>query len=141
MLMLLLAIMHFSAIAQDQNSGTKSDAPLQNTRWKLVALAGFDSLPALRKDAWIQFTLQDNRFRGNAGCNSINGSYTLKEGNQLAIGTLAMTRMACPDTMLKVEQATTEALGNFNGYTIHGDTLTLLKDGKMLARFEALYLK
>lgn len=138
---MLLTIMTFSAISQDHFSGVKSDAPLQNTRWKLVALAGFDSLPGLRKDAWIQFTLQDNRFRGNAGCNSINSSYTLKEGNQLAIGPLAMTRMACPESMMKVELATTEALSTFNGYTIHGDTLTLLKDGKMLARFEALYLK
>lgn len=141
MLMMLLTIMGFSAMAQDHFSGVKSDAPLQNTRWKLVGLAGFDTLPSLRKDAWIQFTLQDNRFRGNTGCNNVNGVFSLKEGNQLTLGPLAMTRMACPEPMMKVEHGMTEALGNFNGHTIHGDTLILMKDGKMLARFEALYLR
>lgn len=129
------------ALAQQPPTVMKSDAPLQNTRWKLVQLPGSDTLPQLDKDAWIQFELNSNRFRGNAGCNNMTGTYQATDQLGLKIGPAALTRMACRESMMKVEQGLTWAVTEANSYRITGDQLTLLKDGQLLATFEALYLR
>lgn len=138
--LLLMLTSHFAS-AQEPCKTEKPDAPLQNTRWKLVAIAGMDSLPALQKDAWLQFEAGTNRYRGNAGCNNFNGSYTTGAGQVLTFLPAAMTRMACQDPLMKVENGFIHALTETLTYSIHGDVLTLMHNQKVLARFEALYLR
>jgi heat shock protein HslJ len=117
----------------------KSNASFDNTRWKLTGLAGLDSLPGLRKDAFIQFNGTEGRYHGNAGCNLVNGSYTL-EGNTLRFGPAAMTRMACPEAEMNVEMAFTKMLQEVDGFLITGEKLELRSGAKTVATFKALYL-
>lgn len=119
----------------------KPNAPLENTRWKLSALPGMQSLPALEKDTWIQFVLNSPNFRGNAGCNNMSGSFKTEPGNRIRIGPVAMTRMMCPEANMKVEDLMTKAVNEADNYKITGDTLELLKGDVVLATFEALYLR
>ena len=119
----------------------KPNAPLQNTRWKLRSLPGLDTLPMLGKDAWIQFVLNSSNFRGSAGCNNISGTFASGSHNTLKIGPVAMTRMMCPEDMMKVEHGVIKAVNEVDNYEIHGDDLILKKGKTILARFEALYLK
>lgn len=133
-----LTLISMATIAQNNSL---PDGSLQNTRWKLTALTGLDTLPTLRKEAWIQFTLQENRFRGYTGLNNMSGTYNLKKGATVTLGPIATTRMAGPEPMMKVENRLLQALSSFDTYKITGDTLTLFKEGVILARFEALYLK
>jgi putative lipoprotein len=117
----------------------KPDAPLDNTRWKMVKIAGLDQFPRLEKDAFIQFDKAANRFRGNAGCNNFTGSYTLDNG-KLSLGPAAMTKMFCAGEGMKVEDLFSKMMGTINSYVIAGDHLVLKSGNEVVAEFEALYL-
>jgi heat shock protein HslJ len=114
------------------------DASFTNTRWKLVKLPGIE-MPALTKDAFIQFKTEDNRAFGSGGCNNLMGSYTVSE-KKLKISQMASTMMACTPEIMKVEDAFSKALTETDNYSISGDTLKLLKGDLVLAELAALYL-
>ena len=64
--------------------------PLADTAWELMAY---------RKSKPIEGTIttlvfEDGRVHGSAGCNSYRGDYQL-DGEQITIGPLAITEMAC----------------------------------------------
>lgn len=117
----------------------KPDAPLDNTRWKMVKIAGLDQFPTLEKDAFIQFDKAANRFRGNAGCNNFTGGYTLENG-KLSLGPAAMTKMYCAGDGMKVEDLFSKMMGTIDSFMINGDHLVLKIGNKVVAEFEALYL-
>ncbi len=77
--------------------------------WVMEELTGFN----LKKEKLtkglpqFEFNLNDMRFLGNAGCNSISGSIDVV-GNKITFGNLMGTLMACAN--MKVEKAVVEAL-------------------------------
>jgi heat shock protein HslJ len=117
----------------------KPDAPLDNTRWKMVKIAGLDHFPILEKDAFIQFDKAAKRFRGNAGCNNFTGGYTLNNG-KLRLGPAAMTKMFCAGDGMKVEDLFSKMMATVDSYVIKGDHMVLKSGNKVVAEFEALYL-
>ena len=127
-------------VQQAKSTNMKPNAPLENTRWKLMSLEGISQLPTIEKDVWIQFVLNSASFRGNAGCNNMTGTYKA-EGSTLKIGPVAMTRMMCPEPNMKIEQGVARAVNEVDSYEIQGDRLLLKKGTLTLATFEALYLK
>lgn len=64
---------------------------------------------------------EDGTYHLYAGCNQINGSYTL-EGEQITLGEAASTKMMCPEAM-EIEDALCQLL---NG------TLKVVADGEAL---------
>lgn len=102
-----------------------NNASLENTRWVLSGIATEDGvmvLTALDADMWIEF--DGGGFAGKSTCNNVSGSYTL-DGNIITLGTIGMTRMACPDGERgERETAFVTALGMIAGYSIERDTLT-----------------
>jgi heat shock protein HslJ len=46
---------------------------------------------------------------GHSGCNRFNGRYSESQG-KIEIGPLAMTRMACPPPLMKIEATFSQAL-------------------------------
>ena len=120
-------------------SNQMPDAPFTNTRWKLVKLPGME-MPSLNKDAFIQFTTENNRAFGSGGCNNLMGSYTLTE-KKLKISQMASTMMACTEDIMKVEDAFSKALIETDNYSISGDSLKLRKGDTVLAELAALYLR
>jgi heat shock protein HslJ len=81
-------------IAQTQN--------LEGTTWKLVRWGNPDNLksPLAGGDITAQFS--QGRIGGSSGCNRYSGSYTTKE-NQLKLGAVAATKMACLDELMNQE--------------------------------------
>lgn len=76
------------------------------------------------------------RIGGSGGCNRVIGGYKL-EGERLAFGQLAMTRMACREDM-DTEVAFVAALEEVRTWRIVGQHLELFDDaGQLVARFEA----
>ena len=60
---------------------------------------------------------------GNASCNQFFGGYALLAGNRVRmLGSLGVTRMACPD--MRVEAAFLEALETVDNYALDGERLT-----------------
>jgi heat shock protein HslJ len=84
----------------------------------------------------IQFG-KDGTVSGNSGCNTYSGSYTVN-GNQIQIGPLASTMMACEDPagLMDQEQQYLAALQTATTYQIEGNVLQLrTADGALAADF------
>jgi heat shock protein HslJ len=80
---------------------------------------------------------KDGTLSGNSGCNTYNGPYTVS-GNQIKIGPLATTRMACsePAGVMEQEAQYLAALETAATYQIEGVALELrTKDGALAADF------
>jgi heat shock protein HslJ len=84
----------------------------------------------------IQFG-KDGTVSGKSGCNNYNGSYTVN-GNQIKIGPLASTMMACsdPEGIMDQEQQYLGALETAATYQIENNVLELrTADGALAADF------
>ena len=81
----------------------------------------------------LNFNTADYTVHGNNGCNTINGSYEIKKGNQIKIGDrIASTMMACEG----VEDYTfNQALQKFSKFTISDGKLVFLADDIVIMRF------
>ena len=125
------------ATANEDASGT---AELVNTYWKLTELEG-EPVVTAENQREIKITLrEENKLTGFAGCNSFFGSYEYDE-TTLSFSKLAATRMFCADTMDK-ESLFLKSLAAVKSYKITGQTMQLFDaEEKLLARFEAVYLK
>jgi heat shock protein HslJ len=80
---------------------------------------------------------QDGTLSGNSGCNTYNGPYKVN-GNQITIGPLASTRMACndPEGVMDQEMQYLAALQTAATYKIEGNVLELrTSDGALAADF------
>lgn len=139
MLMALVLVLISCSPKNNPAANMKPDAPLDNTRWKMLKIEGLDQFPELEKDAYIQFDKTTGRFRGSAGCNNFNGTYTLENG-KLSLGPAAMTKMFCAGEGMKVEDLFSKMMVTINRYEIKGDHMVLKVGNKVVAEFEALYL-
>jgi putative lipoprotein len=118
-------------------SETTNAATLRGTHWKLTELNGERTVTQEGENgAHLLLDASENRFSGSTGCNRMTGTFVL-EGNSLHFGAAATTMMACPEPLMKQEQAVTTALGAVTGYRISGRTLELLAGDKTVARFKA----
>ena len=81
----------------------------------------------------IQFG-KDGTVSGKSGCNTYNGPYTVN-GNQIKIGPLASTMMACgdPPGIMEQEQQFLAALGTAATYQIENNVLELRTADRALA--------
>ena len=81
---------------------------LEDRRWRLAGITGVDAdVAATSAPPTLRF--RGGRVEGFGGCNSFTGSYTL-DGDQLVIGALAGTMMACAPAVMALETAFTRAL-------------------------------
>ncbi|MCM5663730.1 copper resistance protein NlpE N-terminal domain-containing protein [Galbibacter mesophilus] len=114
-----------------------TDTTLTDKKWKLVTLMGkpISEIEETATEPFIEFSSEENRVGGNAGCNNFSGSYTLKEGNRFETSPLATTMKAC--MKMQVEGQLMKVLEKVDTYTIKDGKLSLTK-GKMapLAVFE-----
>lgn len=107
---------------------TSPDTNLAGRYWRLVALRG-TALPANKrgKEAHLRFDVE-GRVSGNAGCNSLMGSYEMSAGNRLRFGPLATTEMYCEGDM-DTEDEFLKVLNSADNFSLAptGDTLYLQK--------------
>jgi heat shock protein HslJ len=116
-------------ITYNQNAGvltfTAASMPLEYSLWTLTSLNG-QPVPA-ETSITATFTPGEDPNTGNiggsSGCNTYNAGYTL-DGNNITVGTAAMTMMAC-ETGMETEQAYLQALQDSQSYQIFGDRLVL----------------
>lgn len=103
---------------------------LEGTKWKLLSF-GLASTPV---PARASISFNDGRYRGNGGCNSIGGSYTI-EGSKITLTRGMSTMMACPE--LDLEHKYLQALSRVETFAIEGATLDLQSKGRSVLRFKA----
>jgi heat shock protein HslJ len=101
-----------------------SAKPLTNTNWVLVSYGDPASPTAVPVGTVITAVFTpDGYVSGYSGCNQYSASYSLN-GQQITIGTVAMTQMAC-STGMEVEQNYLSSLGTAQEYAISGQQLTV----------------
>ena len=71
----------------------------------------------------------DGRLLGHTSCNTMNGSFTLK-GDQLTVGKIATTRMACAPLQLEQEDRILTALEVAATARVRSDGLLELRDNE-----------
>ena len=120
----------------------EAEASLQETYWKLVALDGRTvSVPEGGREPHM--ILKGGATPGvsaTVGCNQLAGGYTL-EGDRLNFGPMAATMMACPEPLGALEQQLSQVLSGSRTWKIAGQTLSLRDGDRILAEFEAVYLR
>lgn len=110
-----LAALAFSTLA--------SAATIEGQAWRLASLPGHD-LGVLGAGQYLTARFEAGRVSGFSGCNRFMGSYTV-DRDQLTLGQLAGTMMACPDAAMAIEAAFKGSLAGTLRYAILDDRLTL----------------
>ncbi|MEO5607381.1 MAG: META domain-containing protein [Polaromonas sp.] len=131
-----------SAKADSGLSSGPSTAALQDTYWKLVELSGqpVAMLPGQEREVRITLASEGQRLMGFSGCNVLGGSYA-QNGASLKFDQLASSMRMCEPALNALERQVLDALIATTGQRINGQRLSLLAGERMLARFEAVYLK
>lgn len=103
---------------------------LEGPRWMLAQIGGGSAAGTTSQGpAYLRFVPDSGRVEGFGSCNRIGGLYT-HSSDQLTIGPLMSTRMACADNAISAqEQAFMSALSDTRRYVISNDTLRLLDSG------------
>ena len=110
-----LAALIFSTLA--------SAATIEGQMWRLTSLPGQD-LAVLGAGQYLTARFEAGRVSGFSGCNRFMGSYTV-DRDQLVLGQLAGTMMACPGAAMTIESAFQGSLAGTLRYVIVDDRLTL----------------
>jgi len=111
---------------------------LVGVKWQVSELSGHAVAPAVnRQHPFIFFDAVSKQATGFAGCNRFFGGYQL-EGEALKFGPIGATKRACPDLEESVETEFFKVLDATRRWKVTDGTLTLLNDGRVLARFEKM---
>ena len=131
-----------STLSGQGDGGDRVTTTLKDTYWKLVELGGapVTMAPGQQREQRITLAGSGARLTGFGGCNALSGSY-VAQGAALRLSLLASTRMACAPPLMDLEGRLLKALGATTGYRLEGQKLLLLAGQKVLARFEAVYLR
>jgi heat shock protein HslJ len=118
-----------------------TDSALVEKCWKLIELNGVSvANKNSPKEPHIIFKIDGNRFNGNAGCNSIMGSYQIKHPGRISFSEVASTMMMCLN--METEELFKQTLEKADSYIVKNDSLTLNRARMApLARFVAVYMK
>lgn len=75
---------------------------------------------------------------GSGGCNDFSGNFSLRSGNELVVSPLVSTRKGCPPG--GVENEFLRTIEGTSTYEVKDDKMMLRRDGKVIARFEAVWM-
>ena len=79
----------------------------------------------------LRLTFEETRLSANAGCNTMNGGYTITAG-QLLVGDLATTMMACAQPLMTQDQWLAAFLNSRPIIRVAGSDMTLAADGTII---------
>ena len=99
------------------------DAGWGRQQWTVTELKGVPvQQSGGRRDAHIVFEVADRKFRGNGGCNQINGNYSLDK-KEIHFSEIIATKMSCDD--INFENLFLNELARVDRYEVNGEELKL----------------
>ena len=98
---------------------------------EIGATTSFEKVP------YLSFFALDKTIKGNTGCNSFFGNYTL-DLYALNFSDIASTEVACDQPIMDVENAFMTALNNTGSYDIQNGVLTLYSKGDRTILLKAI---
>ncbi|MBO5759342.1 MAG: META domain-containing protein [Rikenellaceae bacterium] len=116
--------------------GKSSNTSLSGTTWKAITINHNGSSATIADDAeGYTLIIENGRINGQGDCNSYFGSFSEKDG-KIAVSGMGSTKAMCHDQ--EREDKFLQTIATANGYSIEGDRLMLLRDGRVTAIFKAL---
>ena len=113
---------------------TVTNEPLEGTTWVLVSYGDPSDPQAALEDVEVTAVFPresdpgPGELNGSAGCNNYFGSFET-DGNDLSIGDLGSTMMACEEAIMDQEAQYLSALAAADSYSIQGNRLEISYDG------------
>ncbi len=107
-----------------------NNSGLSGVKWKLTEINGIritESNPGY-PEVFIIFSDENNSFSGNSGCNSFFGKFGITNDDWITLSGIGATKKACPD--MSVEDVFLKTLSSVNRFSLEGEKLTLMKNGK-----------
>lgn len=142
----LLTISHDGKVVLEFEKGT---SPIENDEivlnseslsglWKLKVIDGVEAQTKYKGEResipTLSFNFADNKITGNSGCNTYNATFSLN-ADQLIVGALMSTRMACPN--LEGEMQYSQAIADTSSISLATENyLQIAKKGIVLLEFE-----
>lgn len=121
---LLAACVPITPVPPAEEGGEQAGVPLEGTQWGGTAYAGAQGAMVTPQGNQPTAIFQDGSVSGATGCNNYFGSYTV-DGNQLTVGDIGSTMMACEEPLMTQEADFLAALSRAATYAINGDTLEI----------------
>ena len=134
----IIILLSACSIIKKSNSSAKNENTITDQKWRLIELAGNPVSGKINgKVPFIRFQKEDSRYTGTAGCNGLNGTFTLEDHNRIKFSQGISTMMACED--MTAERGLAKVLQIADNYTTNGKFLSLNKARMApLARFERM---
>lgn len=125
--LLTLSALALAACGSDDDTPASGAAPapadLDGLAFESTAVTGHD----LVAGSTISLSFQTDMLSANAGCNTMNGGYTITDGD-LGVDAMATTMMACADDLMAQDTWLSEFLASGPAIGLDGTTLTLTGD-------------
>jgi heat shock protein HslJ len=132
--LLTLSALALAACGSDDDSPAATDslpgvgaapaaADLEGRAFEATSVTGHE----LVADSTIELFFDADRVSARAGCNSMNGGYTISDGT-LEVAAMASTMMACSDELMAQDTWLNEFLSSGPAIALDGATLTLTGD-------------
>jgi len=101
--------------------------PFEGTTWELKFSWDGESWAPVLPLSMVTAVFEGDQLSGSGGCNSYSASLEI-DGDQLTIGPVIATRMACPEPagVMEQEDAYISQLSSVASYAVAGGTLALL---------------
>jgi heat shock protein HslJ len=113
----------FTIVISSCSPKLSPDATWGRQQWAVVEMKGVPvQQSGGRRDAHIVFEVAEKRFRGNGGCNQINGNYNLDK-REIHFTDVVATKMSCDD--IEFENVFLTELGKVDRYEVNGTDLRL----------------
>ena len=111
--------------------------PFEGTTWNYRFFQGdMPNWQPIMPDTAITAVFEGDTISGSAGCNQYNGTVT-RDGNEIAIGELATTRMMCAQEVMEQEERYLAALQSAVGIREWARTIELTDAEKPILLFQA----
>jgi uncharacterized lipoprotein YbaY/heat shock protein HslJ/uncharacterized lipoprotein NlpE involved in copper resistance len=119
---------------------TPRGSDLTGTYWRLSYLEGARvAVQPGQREPHMVLRAAEGRVQGFAGCNGFFGGYEIRDGG-IRFSRMGATMMACPEGM-ETQDAFLKALAAADRHEIVGEYLLLYQGDRLVARFEAVYLR
>jgi heat shock protein HslJ len=124
-------IMIFTVMALSACAAKTSATSLPGSAWTLASYGTVGkAIPAAEGVPTSLVFSKDGQVSGNLGCNSFSGSYEV-QADEIVLGPLASTLMACPDPQMEQEGTAFQVLTGTVRFTLGDGTLTITAPGGM----------
>jgi heat shock protein HslJ len=112
-------------IAFGCSSKLSPDAGWARQRWIVVEMKGVPvQQSGSRRDAYINFEVNEKKFVGNGGCNQLNGNYSISKSS-ISFNDVISTKMSCED--IAFEEIFLSTLSSVDRYEVRDNDLLLKK--------------